>query len=336
MQSGDRAHLDYHRTLSVALVCVEPAVHAALLSIEPFRAANRLSKSPLFHIDFLSTDDGRRPSMGITLPATASLDAGTVYDLVLLHSSYEFAGDRKSTLFRWLRRQAGSRAHICALDAAPLLLAEAGLLKGYRATSHWSTIASFRELHPQTDVVEQLFVVDRDRSTCAGQLASLDLSLHLLERFCGDALKELVTNEIVYPAARAEHDPQRQIVNSTTWQTNPVLARAQRLMQETIEEPLSIEEVAARCGISVRELQYLFRKYLKASPKNHYLTFRLQRARELLLYSPMSVGETGLACGFSSPGTYFRAFRARYMTSPTDYRKAFREAGAQPDGRRLY
>ena len=336
MQARDSARFDHHRTVSVALVCVEPAVHAALLSIEPFRAANRLSKSPLFQIDFLSADDNGHPSVDIALPPTASLQDGTVYDLVLLHSSYEFSGDRKSALFRWLRRQATSKAHICALDAGPLLLAEAGLLQGYRATSHWSTIASFRELHPETHVVEQLFVVDRDRSTCAGQLASLDVSLHLLERFCDSDLKELVANEIVYPAARTEHDPQRKIVNNTTWLTNHFLARAQRLMQETIEEPLSIEELAGRCGISARELQYLFRKYLKASPKSYYLTFRLQRAKELLLYSPMTVGETGLASGFSSPGTYFRAFRARYKTSPTSYRKAFRESGARPDGRRLY
>ncbi|OJT95808.1 MAG: hypothetical protein BGN83_17175 [Rhizobium sp. 63-7] len=336
MQAPDQARFDLQRTFSIALACVEPALHAALLSIEPFRAANRLSKAPLFQIDFLSPDDGRRPSMDIALPVTASLDDARTYDLVLLHSSYEFSGDSKGALFRWLRRQAAARIHICALDAAPLLLAEAGLLKGYRATSHWSTIPSFRELHPETEVVEQLFVVDRDRSTCAGQLASLDLSLHMLERFCGRALMEVVANEIVYPDARADHGLQRQIVNNTTWQTNPILARAQRLMQETIEEPLSIEDLAARCEISVRELQYLFRKYLKASPKSYYLTFRLQRAKELLLYSTMSVGETGLACGFSSPGTYFRAFRARYETSPTHYRRAFREKGERPDGRRLY
>lgn len=336
MQARDQSRFDRNRTFAIALVSIEPALHAALLSIEPFRAANRLSKSPLFQIDFLSAEAGSRPPMEIVLPATALLEDGRTYDLVLLHSSYEFRGDKKSTLFRWLRRQAAARAHICAMDTAPLLLAEAGLLKGYRATSHWSTIPSFRELHPETDVVEQLFVVDRDRSTCAGQLASLDFSLHMLERFCGTTLKELVANEIVYPAARAEHGLQRQIVNGTTWQTNPFLARAQRLMQETIEEPLSMEDLARRCGISVRELQYLFRKYLKASPKSYYLTFRLQRAKELLLYSAMSVGETGLACGFSSPGTYFRAFRARYKTSPTSYRKAFRENGERPDGRRLY
>jgi len=329
-------HGDGDRTLSVALVCIEPALHAALLSIEPFRAANRLSKSPLFDIDFLSGDARPCSSMDIALPVTATLEDTKTYDLVLLHSSYEFSSGSRSALHRWLRRQAAGRAHICGMDTAPLLLAEAGLLEGYRATSHWSTIASFRELHPHTDVVEQLFVVDRDRSTCAGQLACLDLSLHLLEHFCGPNMKELVANEIVYPASRGEGSPQRTIVNGTTWQTNPFLARAQKLMQDNVEEPLSIEGVADRCGISVRELQYLFRKYLKASPKTYYLTFRLQRARELLLYSTMSIGETGLACGFSSPATYFRAFRTRYKTSPANYRKAFRETAPLPDGRRLY
>lgn len=324
------------RTYSVALAGIEPAVHAALLSVEPFRAANRLSRSQLFRIDFLSTGEPTATPADIRLPVTASLDDEKTYDLVLLHSSYEFSGDRKGPLFRWLRRQAVAKAYLCAFDTAPLLLAEAGLLAGYRATSHWSTIASFRERHPETEVVEQLFVIDRDRATCAGQLASLDLTLHLLERLCGRTLRELVANEIVYPAARPEHAAQRQILNNAVWQSNPVLARAQQIMQETIEDPLPIQEIARRCGVSERELQYLFRKYLKASPKSYYLTFRLQRARELLLYSTMSVGETGIACGFTSPGNYFRAFRDRFKTSPTAYRKAFRENMPNPDGRRLY
>jgi len=112
MQAPDQARFDLQRTFSIALACVEPALHAALLSIEPFRAANRLSKAPLFQIDFLSPDDGRRPSMDIALPVTASLDDARTYDLVLLHSSYEFSGDSKGALFRWLRRQAAARIHI--------------------------------------------------------------------------------------------------------------------------------------------------------------------------------------------------------------------------------
>lgn len=321
----------------IAVVSLEPALHAVLLSIEPFRAANRLSKSPRFRLDFLSADgEPIQTTLDISIPATSRFDDGRTFDVVLLHSSYEFSVDRKGPLFKWLRRQASSGAQICAIDTAPLLLAKAGLLKGYCATSHWSTIASFRELHPDTDVVEQLFVVDRDRATCAGQVACLDLSLFILEKLCGPALREVVANEIVYPLARADSSPQRQIVNDTAWSANPTLLRAQRLMRETIEEPLPIEELATRCKISKRELQHLFRKHLKTSPKSCYLTFRLQHARELLLYSPLSIRETGLASGFSSPATYFRAFKAKFNSSPMSYRRAFQKSSVKPDGRRLY
>jgi transcriptional regulator GlxA family with amidase domain len=322
---------------SVAVVCIEPSLHSALLSIEPFRAANRMSKSPLFAIDFVSVDG--RPTatnLDIFVPAHATLDTPKTYDLVLVHSSYGTAGEGKNALFRWLRRQASTGAHLCGLDAAALLLAEAGLLKGYRATSHWSTLASFRESYPDTEVIEQLFVVDRNRSTCAGQLACIDYALFMLDRYCGRALRDIVANDIIYPAVRNEGDQQRQIINGHVWHTNPVLLRAQKLMQESIEDPLPIQAIADRCGVSQRELQHLFRKHLKASPKNYYLTFRLQRAKELLLYSSLSVRETGLASGFTSSATYFRAFRARFNASPMHYRRAFQIDSSAPDGRRLY
>lgn len=321
----------------IAVISVEPALHAVLLSIEPFRAANRLSKTPLFHLEFLSFDGlPTRSTLNISVPPTATFNDGTIYDLILFHSSYEFSADRKGPLYKWLRKQALSGAHICAIDTAPLLLAEAGLLDGYTATSHWSTIPSFRELHPDTKVVEQLFVVDRDRSTCAGQLACVDYSLFMLERFCGASLKEIVANDIVYFSARSENAQQREILNGNIWHTNPILLKAQSLMSEFIEEPISIEELAKRCAISKRELEHLFRKHLKDSPKNYYMTFRLQRAKELLLYSTLSVRETGLASGFSSPATYFRAFRDRFNTSPMNYRKIFQSGATRPDGRRLY
>jgi AraC family carnitine catabolism transcriptional activator len=320
----------------IALVCLEPSLHGALLSIEPFRAANRLSRAPLFKVDFISVDgQPTRSIMDIAIPTTATLHSATIYDLVLLYCAYEFGG-KKSALFRWLHRQSAAGAHICALDTAPLLLAAAGLLKGFKATSHWSALASFRELYPDTEVVEQVFVVDRNRATCAGQIACLDYSLFMLERFCGRALREVVANDLIYPIARGEDAQQRQIINGHAWHTNPILARAQTLMQSSIEEPLSIAKIAVACGISQRELEHLFQKYLKASPKSYYTTFRLQRARELLLYSALSVRETGLACGFVSPTTYFRAFRSRFKVSPLSYRKAFQGAPSSPDGRRLY
>lgn len=322
---------------SIAVVCIEPSLYATLLAIEPFRAANRMSKSRLFTIEFVSIDGQcTNTNLDISIPATATIDAPTTYDLVLLYSSYAWGGQGKASLFRWLRRQASAGAHLCGLDAGGLLLAEAGLLNGFKATGHWSTLASFKELYPETEIVEQLFVVDRNRSTCAGQAACLDYALFMLDRFCGRVLRDVVANEMIYPSVKSETGQQRQIINGNAWHSNPVLLCAQKLMQDNIEDPLSIQAMANECRISQRELQHLFRKHLKASPKNYYITFRLQRAKELLLYSTLSVRETGLASGFTSSATYFRAFRARFNTSPMHYRRSFQVNSSTPDGRRLY
>ncbi|WP_165823481.1 GlxA family transcriptional regulator [Metarhizobium album] len=336
--TADRSSgLEIERKRSIALVIGrEPSLHTVFLSIEPFRAANRVSEEALFSIDFLPADAGIPPtSMDIALPATGSFDDGRKYDLIFLLVTYDVAEAAKARLFRWLRRQAAAGAHLCGTDAGPLLLAEAGLLDGYTATCHWTGMASLREFSAPSRVVEQLYVIDRNRSTCAGQAASLDHSMTMLRLICGDALYNLVCNELIYAAPRPAEVRQREIVNGQPFMVNPVLSRAQRIMQETVEEPLEMEAVAERCGVSVRELQYLFKRHLNTSPKKIYMGLRLQHAKELLLYSSMSIRETGLACGFATPSAYYRAFCAVYRKSPQEYRKDFAKKSTMY-GRNLY
>lgn len=325
------------RKRSIALVIGrEPSLHTIFLSIEPFRAANRVSEAALFNIDFMQADgDAPLSSMDISLPVTANFGDGKKFDLVLLLVTYDVAETAKPNLFKWLRRQSAAGAHICGVDAGPLLLAEAGLLDGYTATCHWTGMASLKEFSASSRIVEQLYVIDRNRSTCAGQAASLDYSMTMLRQMCGDALYNLVCNELIYAAPRLADVRQREIVNGQPFMTNPILSRAQRIMQETVEEPLDMETVADRCGISVRELQYLFQRHLNTSPKKIYMAFRLQHAKELLLYSSMSIRETGLASGFATPSGYYRAFYAVFKRSPQEYRNDFARKSTMY-GRNLY
>ncbi|TCR87800.1 AraC family carnitine catabolism transcriptional activator [Rhizobium sp. BK376] len=326
------------RKKSIAVIIGrEPSLHSILVAVEPFRAANRVGKAHLFSIDFLSADPAEAPtSMDIAVPLTTTLEDTRKYDLVILMITYTVADDAKGKLFRWLRRQAASGAHLCGMDTGPLVLAEAGLLDGYTATGHWTGMASLKELSPGSSIVEQLYVTDRNRSTCAGQAASLDCSMSLLRRMSGDTLYHLVCNELVYTAPRAPETRQRDMVNGQSWLANPTLLRAQRIMQETVEDPLDMETVAERCGVSARELQYLFRRYLNTNPKKMYMAFRLQHAKELLLYSSMSIQETGLASGFATPSAYYRAFRAVYQKSPQEYRSDFAKNKSAMYGRNLY
>lgn len=337
-QKSDRSSdFDVERKRSIALVIGrEPSLHTVFQSIEPFRAANRVSKEALFSVDFMPADAEAPPSsMDVALPVTASFDDGRKYDLIFLLVTYDVAETAKAKLFKWLRRQSAAGAHLCGVDAGPLLLAEAGLLDGYAATCHWTAMASLREFSATCRVVEQLYVVDRNRSTCAGQAAALDYSMTMLRLMCGAALYNLVCNELIYAAPRPAEVRQREIVNGQPFMVNPVLSRAQRIMQETVEEPLEMEAVAERCGISVRALQYLFKRHLNTSPKKIYMALRLQHAKELLLYSSMSIRETGLASGFATPSAYYRAFSAVYQKSPHEYRSDFTKKSTMY-GRNLY
>jgi AraC family carnitine catabolism transcriptional activator len=157
----------------------------------------------------------------------------------------------------------------------------------------------------------------------------------MLRNMCGDTLYHLVCNELIYTVPRRAERHQREIVNGQPFMTNPILSRAQRIMQETVEYPLDMETVAERCGISLRELQYLFQRHLNTSPKKMYMAFRLQHAKELLLYSAMSIRETGLASGFATPSAYYRAFYAVYQKSPQEYRNDFAKKSTMY-GRNLY
>lgn len=326
------------REKTVALVIGrEPSLHSALQAAEPFRAANRVSGSQLFHIDFIAADPEQPPvSMGMTIPITANFDGPQKYDLVMLLVSYTINTQAKPTLFRWLRRQSASGAHLCGIDAGPLLLAEAGLLNGYSATCHWTGMASLKELLPDSEIVEQLYLVDRNRSTCAGQAASLDFSMAMLRSMTWDTVYNAVCNELIYTASRAPELRQRELMNAHSWLTNPILSKAQGIMKDTIEYPLEIEKVAERCGISARELQYLFQRHLNSTPKKIYMAFRLQHAKELLLYSSMSIRETGLASGFTTPSAYYRAFHTVFQKSPQEYRLDFARNQSEMYGRNLY
>ncbi|EXL10639.1 hypothetical protein BG36_01435 [Aquamicrobium defluvii] len=335
--STARFGIEFGRPRAVALVIGrEPSVHSTFVAVEPFRAANRVCGSTAFTIDFIAADPKSPPeSMNFAIPLTAAFESQRKYDLVMLLATYGIDEQAKPRLFKWLRRQSAAGAHLSGIDTGPLLLAEAGLLKGYAATCHWTAMASLRELCPE-GTVEQIYVVDRNRSTCAGQAATLDFSMTLLKNIYGETLYYLVCNELIYASPRQPETPQRELVNGKSWGTNPILNRAQRIMQENIEIPLELDKVASRCGVSLRELQYLFSRHLGSTPKKTYMAFRLQHAKELLRYSSISIRETGLACGFTSPSAYYKAFNAVFQTGPAEYRRDFVRSQATMYGRNIY
>ena len=209
------------------------------------------------------------------------------------------------------------------------MLARADLLNGYRSTIHWENMASMREEFPGVVVSPELFEMDRDRLTCSGGTAPLDMMLNLVQRHHGGHLAIAISEEFVCERIRGRNDRQRVPLRLHLGNSQPRLVEAVQLMEANLEEPMSLDEVARHVGLSRRQLERLFQKHLNCVPTRYYLELRLARARQLLLQTGMSIVEVAFACGFVSAPHFSKCYRDYFGIPPRDERRARHPAAAE-------
>jgi transcriptional regulator GlxA family with amidase domain len=196
------------------------------------------------------------------------------------------------------------------------------LLDGKRATIHWENHDSFVEEFEDVTLTKSVFVFDGNTFTTAGGTASIDLMLKVIADDHGEDLAGAVADQLIYTSIRTDQDTQRLSVPTRIGVRHPKLSTAIQIMEAHIEEPKSPSTLAQEVGMSTRQLERLFRRYLDRSPKRYYMELRLQKARNLLMQTDMSVINVALACGFASPSHFSKCYRAQYNTTP------YRERGA--------
>jgi transcriptional regulator GlxA family with amidase domain len=201
------------------------------------------------------------------------------------------------------------------------LLAEAGLLDGYRCTVHWENLEAFSGRYAHAEVTGRLFEIDRDRVTCAGGTAALDMMLHRIAADHGHAIAGAVAEQLVHAGARDADKPQRMDVRQRLGVSHPKLLQAVRLMEQTLDEPLPTAELAKEVGVSPRQLERLFKLHLGCTPSRYYVEARLRRGQALLRQTSMSVLEVALACGFASASHFARSYRAFFGRPPRAERR---------------
>ena len=214
------------------------------------------------------------------------------------------------------------------LCTAGYTLAKAGLLDGKRATIHWENQDSFSEEFEDVTLTKSVFVIDGNRITTAGGTASIDLMLKIIANDHGEELANLVADQLIYTSIRTDQDTQRLSIPTRIGVRHPKLSQVIRMMEHNIEDPISPASLAKEVGMSTRQLERLFRRYLNRSPKRYYMELRLAKARNLLMQTDMSVINVALACGFASPSHFSKCYRAQYDTTP------YRERGthaSKPD-----
>ncbi|MFO1055620.1 MAG: GlxA family transcriptional regulator [Dongiaceae bacterium] len=306
------------------LILPEFPIYALIVAIETLRVANQNSGRRLFSWHLFSVDGKPvKAGNGMTMTPEAAIADVPYFPTVIVCAGNRPVQYITSRLLNWLRRLDRHGARLGALDTGAFTLAAAGLLDGYRATLHWEAITMFREEYPDIPVTEQLYVVDRNRITCAGGMATVDMMLHLIEERQGHELAEVVTNGFVHRRARHEGEPQRSLAPRGRLGLDPPLQRLVELMEENLEAPLTPRQLARRSGMSVRQVERLFRSRFNESPMRHYLKIRLLAARAHLFYGEMAIQDIGAACGFSAPSVFSRAFRGQFGLSPREFRQQF-------------
>ncbi|SNT08714.1 GlxA family transcriptional regulator [Tropicimonas sediminicola] len=293
-------------------------------AIEPLRIANRMSGKQLY--SWLTAGEGGERvacSNGVEFMLDMDLDEVSREDTVMVCGGIDVQSATTKRLLNWIRREARRGATMGGLCTASYTLAKAGLLDGKRATIHWENQDSFSEEFEDVTLTKSVFVMDGNRFTTAGGTASIDLMLKIIADDHGEELAGAVADQLIYSSIRTDQDTQRLSIPTRIGVRHPKLSQVIQMMEQNLEEPISPSILATEVALSTRQLERLFRRYLNRSPKRYYMELRLQKARNLLMQTDMSVINVALACGFTSPSHFSKCYRAHYQTTP------YRERGAQ-------
>ena len=291
-------------------------------AIEPLRVANRF-RGELYRWHVLSCGGGAvLASNGMSVNAEGGFEALEAGATLLVVAGFDPLTHVTPALIQWLRRLDNDGVTLGGIDTGSVVLAQAGLLDGYRLTLHWEALEAFKESYPRLHVTQELFEIDRQRITCAGGTASIDLMLDLIAQAHGPELAIQVSEQFVLGRIRPRKDHQRMQIATRYGINNKKLVQVIGEMEQHSEPPLSTAQLALGIKVTRRQLERLFRLHLNDTPRNFYLGLRLEKARQLLRQTDMSVLDISIACGFESPSYFTRSYRARFTCAPRQDRVA--------------
>ena len=286
-------------------------------AIESLRIANRTAGKQLYDWKIIGEGGEMRTcSNGCVFNVQDDLCELERDDTIMLCGGEDVQHATTKRTLNWIRREARRGATIAGLCTAGYTMARAGLLDGKKATIHWENQDSFIEEFDEVELTKSVFVVDGNRITTAGGTASIDLMLKMVADDHGEELANAVADILIYSSIRTDQDTQRLSIPTRIGVRHPKLSKVIQIMETNIEEPISPAVLAKDVGMSTRQLERLFRRYLSRSPKRYYMELRLQKARNLLMQTDMTVINVALACGFASPSHFSKCYRSHYDTTP--------------------
>lgn len=293
---------------------------ALMAGMEPFRSADRLGRRGTFRLTLLSAD--RAPvlsAQGVPVPVDGGLSDHADADLTLVMGGEGAEASLPSVLTGHLRRLWRQGRRVGAVHGGIFALARAGILGGHRFAAHRDHLPVLAAHWPELSPEATLYCMDRRIVTCAGGIATADLSLRLIHDSMGQTLAHDAMQACLITLPRGEDTPQTAPVAARVPTRNRALHRALQWIDDNFADPDCLPKAVEVAGTSARQLQRLFRIHLDLRPVQYLTEVRLDRARALLGQTGMSVQDVALACGYGSTGTFTKLFRTRFGMSPSKY-----------------
>lgn len=307
------------KTIQIGVLPIDGfALMSYAAMVEPLRAANLLSQRRLYNIVNIACQGAQANSSGAAIVRTDAV----VGDALKLDYLFVVAGgdpavfsDRK--VLNWLARMARTGTQLGGVSGGPVILARAGLMQGYRMTVHWEHAAALAEISPRLIIERTLYVIDRDRVTCAGGTAPMDMMHALIARHHGAPFAQAVSDWFLHTDIRPSGGPQRGGLVARVGTTNAAILDAVEAMENHVADPLTLAQLAMISGVSARQLNRVFSQIQRQPVMRYYRELRLDKARNLLRNSPMPITEIALACGFANSSHFSTAYSAKYGLAPS-------------------
>jgi AraC family carnitine catabolism transcriptional activator len=290
-------------------------------TVEPLREANSVMAKRAYEWRAYSHDG--KPvlaSNGLSVNVHGSISEVDSCPMIIVCSSFDPHRYATRGVISWLRKLARQGTVLGAVETGSWVLARAGLLNGYRATIHWENRASIDEVFPEVLLTDNIYEIDRDRCSASGATAAMDMMLHFIGTQHGVAVASAVAEQFIYNRLRASQAPQRWSTAQKVGFRNPKLRRLTELLDSQLERRVDVGELAATARLSARQVHRLFKTHLGMSPQLYHRNLRLQRARNMLRQTELSVVDIATASGFSSASDFSRAYRREFRLSPHDDR----------------
>ncbi|MFT4743542.1 MAG: transcriptional regulator GlxA family with amidase domain [Yoonia sp.] len=292
--------------------------HLSFISaVETLQTANMVAESRLYDWTTCGLSDGFvRSSVGLEVGVDNDIrQLNNPPELVIVSGEGAFDMDI-GRLKVWLSRFVRGRTRVSGLGTGSILMARAGLLQDTAATVHPWYRTGFAEIFPDVTLSRQTHISEGLRCSSSGGVSGVDLFLDLVAQQHGTDFSSSVAESMCYsPIRLLQKSVDTGAPNSMTV-LQPIVSRAISKMENTIADPVSPSTLAKELGISTRQLERLFRRYIGMSPKRHYMRLRLREAYRLLVQSHLDITDVAFATGFASSSHFSKCFKAEFSASP--------------------